>query len=233
MSKEYRLPLRVQIIRPVMKSVFRLLFHILARVKVAGRENIPRRQPYIAAINHVSIYDPPFAVAFWPEMVEVIGAADVFEKSGQGQILRLYGTIPVYRGEYDRALFEAVLSVLRSGRPLLMAPEGGRSHVTAMRRAKPGVAYIVEQCPVPVIPVGIFGTTDDFWQRAKRGKRPTLEMLIGKPIHLPPLAGKGADRRAARQRNADLVMAHVAGLLPKDYRGVYADAAILPAQAGH
>jgi 1-acyl-sn-glycerol-3-phosphate acyltransferase len=90
-----------------------------------------------------------------------------------------------------------------------------------MRRAYPGVAYIVEKTGAPVVPVGLVGTTDDFWQRAKRGERPRLEMRIGKPFKLPPVTGKGAARRKSRQRNADLVMQHIANLLPEDYRGVY------------
>jgi hypothetical protein len=83
-----------------------------------------------------------------------------------------------------------------------------------------------------VVPVGLVGTTDDFWQRAKRGERPLLEMRIGQAVNLPPIAEKGAARREARQRNADLVMQHIAGLLPEDYRGVYADSAITPAETG-
>jgi len=112
--------------------------------------------------------------------------------------------------------------VLRSGYPLLIAPEGARSHDTAMRRAKTGIAHIIDNAKVLVLPVGIVGTTDDFWQRASSGERPRLEMRIGRPFRLPPLEGRGADRRLARQKNADLVMAHIAGLLPVEYRGVYA-----------
>jgi hypothetical protein len=56
-------------------------------------------------------------------------------------------------------------------------------------------------------------------------------MKIGKPFHLPPIeeSARGAARREARQRNADLVMSHLAGLLPEEYRGVYAESAIAPA----
>jgi len=164
--------------------------------------------------------------------LEIVGASDVFEKPGQGEILKIYGVIPVHRGEYDRALMLRVITAINSGYSLLIAPEGGRSHVKAMRRAQPGIAYIVEKTNVPVIPVGILGTTDDFWQRAKRAERPRLEMRIGKPIILPPLTEKGAARRKARQRNADLVMQYIAGLLPEEYRGEYADSAINPAKTG-
>jgi len=232
MSETYRVPFRYQLSRPAIKAVFRLIFHILGKVKITGKENIPYGKPYVVAMNHISIFDPPLAGSFWPEHLEIVGASDVFEKPGQGQVLKIYGVIPVHRGEYDRALMQRVINAINSGYPLLIAPEGGRSHITAIRRAQPGVAYIVEKTNVPVVPVGIVGTTDDFWQRAKRGEKPQLEMRIGKPIDLPRLTEKGAARREARQRNADLVMQYVAGLLPEEYRGVYAETAINPAEAG-
>jgi 1-acyl-sn-glycerol-3-phosphate acyltransferase len=195
MKDAYRVPGGVRLARLVLRPLFRGLFHILSPVKISGLENVPRRQPYIVAVNHVSLYDPPFAVAFWPETLEVMGAIDVWEKPGQNVLVRLYGGIPVHRGDYDRALMDTVLRVLHSGRPLLIAPEGGRSHVTAMRRAKPGVAFILERVQIPVVPVGIVA------------------------------------RRQARQRNADLVMSHIAGLLPQAYRGVYATSAVIPSAA--
>jgi 1-acyl-sn-glycerol-3-phosphate acyltransferase len=140
----------------------------------------------------------------------------------------MWGGIPVHRGDYDRAALAGVVSALDGGSPLLIAPEGGRSHVPGLRQAKPGIAYIAEETGLPVIPVGIVGTTDDFWQKASKGKRPHLEMIIGKPIKLPPVEGKGAERRESRQRNADLVMRYIAGLLPEEYRGVYTESAIAP-----
>lgn len=229
MSADYHVPLRFTISRPIIKAFFRGVFHVLGRVKVIGREHIPYGKPYVVAMNHVSIFDPPFVGAFWPEQLEIIGAADVFDKPGQGQVLKIYGVIPVHRGDYDRALLMKIVRIIKAGYPLLIAPEGGRSHVPAMRRAKSGIAYMVEQTGVPVVPVGLVGTTEDFWQRAKRRERPQLEMRIGKPITLPEITVKGNERHEMRQANADLVMRHLAGLLPEEYRGVYAESAIAPA----
>jgi 1-acyl-sn-glycerol-3-phosphate acyltransferase len=222
----YHIPLRFKIIRPVAKFIFRGVFRALARVKITGKENIPYGKPYVVAMNHVSIFDPPFVAAFWPEQLEIIGAIDVFSKAGQGQLLKMYGVIPVHRGDYDRSLLTKIVSIIKSGIPLLIAPEGARSHEPGMHRAKPGIAYIIEQTGVPVLPVGLIGTTEDFWQRAIHGQKPSLEMRIGKPITLPHILVKGADKHAARQRNADLVMSYLAGLLPEEYRGVYAESAI-------
>ncbi len=229
MSEAYHVPLRFRISRPILKTVFRAIFRLLGRVRITGKENIPYGKPYVVAMNHVSIYDPPLVGSFWPEQLEIIGASDVFDKPGQGQVLKAYGVIPVHRGDYDRVLFTKIISVIKSGFPLLIAPEGGRSHVPAMRRAMPGIAYIIEQTRVPVVPVGIVGTTEDYWQRAKRGERPPLELRIGKSITLPEITVKGPEKHEARQRNADLVLNYLAGLLPEEYRGVYAESAILPA----
>jgi 1-acyl-sn-glycerol-3-phosphate acyltransferase len=227
--KEYHLVWwRHWLTRPFMRIVLRLIFISLASVKITGRKNVPLRTAYIAAINHVSLFEAPFLAAFWPEQMEAIGASDIWDRPGQNILARMWGGIPVHRGDYDRAALEGVLSALRGGYALLIAPEGGRSHVPGLRQAKPGIAYIAEQTGLPIIPVGVVGTTDDFMKKAIKGKRPPLEMHIGKPILLPPVVGKGEERRASRQSNADLVMRHIAGLLPEEYRGVYAESAIFP-----
>lgn len=226
----YHIPLQNRISRTLMRPVFRSLFHLLASVTIKGLENVPYCKPYIAVINHISTFDPPFSLAFWPENIEALGASDIWERKGFGQnfLVRLYGATPVRRGEYDRQALERVARVLKSGYPLLMSPEGGRTHTVAMRQARPGLAFLIEMTGVQVVPVGIVGTTDDFFKKAIRGARPPLGMNIGKPIILPPVEGRGDARRESRQRNTDLVMAHIAGLLPEGYRGYYADTAIAP-----
>jgi 1-acyl-sn-glycerol-3-phosphate acyltransferase len=214
--------------RPLARLLLGILFHILAPIKIIDKKNIPFGKPYIVAINHVSLFDPPFVGVFWPEQLEAMGAVEVWSRPGQNILARLWGGIPVHRGEYDRLVFDKVSGALRSGHPLLIAPEGGRSHTPGLRQAKPGIAFIVEQTGVPVIPVGIVGTTDDFWKKASKGRRPPIEMRIGTPLQLPPVEGKGEARRASRQANADLVMQAIASLLPEEYRGVYTHPEIQP-----
>jgi len=231
-TRPYQTPAYTRFTRPLLKAAVGGIFRLLGRVSVTGAENIPLGRPYIVAVNHVSIIDPPAVLAYWPERLEAIGAVDVFDKPIQGQMLKMYGTIPVHRGEYDRALLEKMLDLLAAGRPLMIAPEGGRSHVTAMRRAKPGVGFILQRAGVPVLPVGLVGTTGDFIQRGLRGERPRIEIRIGRAVPLPPIPEDPAARRASRQQWADLVMSHIAGLLPEEYRGVYSATAIPPAQAG-
>lgn len=220
----YQPSLLNRLARNLLRPVFRGLFHLLAKIELEGLENVPRGSAYVAAFNHVSTFDPPFLITFWPENIEALGASDIWKRAGFGQnlLVRLFGGIPVHRGEYDRQALERVFKVLRSGFPLVISPEGGRTRTPGMRRARPGLAYIIEETGVPVVPVAIIGTTSDFFTRAVRGARPTLTLRIGKPIRLPAVEGKGEARRQSRQQNVDLVMRTIAGLLPEEYRGIYA-----------
>lgn len=227
MLKQYTVPFNNRLARVIMRPIFRGLFHILGGVEVTGLENVPRDGSYLIAINHISIYEAPFVVAFWPIAPEVAGASVIWNRPGQSLLARMYGGIPVHRGQYDRQMVESAVNALQSGYPLLIAPEGGRSHTPGMRKANPGVAYLMDKANVPVIPVGVVGSTEDYFEKAIRGKRPKIGMHIGKPIVLPHVEGKGASRREKRQRNADMVMYRIAVLLPLEYQGVYADHEIL------
>jgi 1-acyl-sn-glycerol-3-phosphate acyltransferase len=219
--EKYSVPLANRIFRFIVRPAFRLIFVTLAKVKVTGKQNVPMKGACIVAINHVSTFDPPFVAAMWPRTLEGMGASELWERKGIRILVSGYGGIRVHRGEYDRNALEQVFNVLGSGYPLLIAPEGGRTHKPGMRQALPGVAYLMDEAKVPIVPVGVVGTTDDFAKNAFGFKHPSLEVNIGKPIILPPIEGRGQERRDNRQRNADLVMRHIAGLLPEEYRGVY------------
>ncbi len=219
--KAYEVPLVNRFARWVLRPIFRAVFLILSDIQIVGRENIPKKGAYLITINHVSTFEPPFILAFWPTAPEGAGAIEIWERPGQAILVRLYYGIPVHRGEFDRQALDTIIAALNSGRPLLIAPEGGRTHDIGMRRALPGVAYIVEKTGVPVLPVGIVGATDDFFTRALHFKRPKLEMRIGPPFSLPAIDGKGAARRDALQANADQIMHAIANLIPPEYHGVY------------
>lgn len=200
-----------------------MVFRLISEVRITGASNIPDGGPYVIAINHISIVEPPFVIAFWPVAPEAVGAKEIWERKGQSLLARFYGGIQVHRGEYDRRLFDTMIKVINSGRPLLIAPEGGRSHTPGLQPALPGVAYLIDKSGAPVLPVGIIGSTDDFLKKAFKFQRPVLEMRIGELIMIPSVEGRGEERRKALKENADLIMYKVAELLPQEYQGVYAE----------
>jgi 1-acyl-sn-glycerol-3-phosphate acyltransferase len=222
------LPWQLRARRAALRFVFRQILRVVFRVRVTGQEHIPAAGAYLIAQNHVSVVDPVVIISFWPSSVQAIGAAELWQRPGQNWLVQLYGTLPVNRGEMDRQFIESAVQALRSGLPLLIAPEGTRSHTPGLNRANPGIAYLVERAGVPVVPVAVTGNADEHLKLAAKGKRPPLEVRIGPAFSLPPLEGQGAARREMRQRNADLVLAHVAALLPEEYQGFYAQSPIPP-----
>ena len=217
----YRVSAATRFRRWALRTIFRPIFRSLCDIHIIGKENIPKHGAYIIAHNHISLFEPPLILAFWPIPPEAVSGADVFSRPGQQIMVIAYGGIPLHRGRYDRKVIDVMMSLLEQGMPLLISPEGGRSHEIGLRRALPGVAYLMDQANVPVLPVGIVGTTDDMLERAFRLERPRLEIHIGNPFVLPPITGKGEARRRSRQKNADMVMQHIAALLPDIYHGVY------------
>jgi 1-acyl-sn-glycerol-3-phosphate acyltransferase len=220
--ERYKLPWYKSLFRIIARPAFRLIFKLLGPIKFIGRENIPSKGAYLVVFNHVSLYDAPLLVATWPRALEVLGAQDIWSRPGQNILVRGYGAIPVLRGEIDRDAVTKILAALRSERPVIMAPEGGRSHGQGMQPGKSGVVFFVEATGVPVVPVGIIGTKDDYYQQGSRGQRPEVVVTIGKPFHLPDKMDMPAGSpRELRQIKVDYIMRQVAALLPKDYRGYY------------
>jgi 1-acyl-sn-glycerol-3-phosphate acyltransferase len=210
-----------RVFRAFIRPFFRLLFHILCRVKIEGVQNIPAEGGYLVVINHISIFDPPLAVVFWPRAMEIAGAVEVLDRGYQGYLMRGYGALPVHRGTADRKLLRGMVRFLKQGLPVLIAPEGGRTHAPGMRQAWHGAAYVAGKAGVPVVPVGITGT-ESVSQIWKLRQRPTLRMVIGQPFTLPPIPWGSASRRQALEANTEQLMHEIAELMPPEYRGVYA-----------
>jgi 1-acyl-sn-glycerol-3-phosphate acyltransferase len=215
----YSVPLINRLARRVGRTISRLFFHLFSDVKISGSDYVPKKGPYTITINHFSFFKRPFIPAFQPTPPEAADAIDILSQPGQGILAWLYGWIPVHRGEFDWQLLDKMISVLQSGRRLLLALEGDHSHDLGMRRAHSGLAYIAEKIFTVVVPAGIDGTIDDYLYRAIHFTKPWLVIRIGKPLILPSVDGKGAERREALQTHPYQIMLAMATLVSPEYRG--------------
>ena len=100
-----------------------------------------------------------------------------------------------------------------------MFPEGKRSQTAQLQTAFPGPALIASRLGVPVLPVSITGTEKlkklDWWPRTR------ITVSIGRPFQLPPADGKRT--KAELYQLTGSIMSRIAGLLPPEYQGVYAE----------
>jgi 1-acyl-sn-glycerol-3-phosphate acyltransferase len=137
-----------------------------------------------------------------------------------GQLLRLYGTIPVYRGQFDRAVLRRALEVLSEGKALALAPEARMSVTGTLERARHGAAYLALRSGAPVLPVALTGT-ELIPGMLKRFCRAPVTLTVGEPYHPPARAGDPALRRAQVEEVTGAIMLCIAALLPPKYRGKY------------
>lgn len=217
---DYQVKWTNQLARKIIRPIFKIIFKIISRIETKGFENIPE-DPYIMVFNHVSLYEAPLIVAFWPTFPEILGASDVWNRPGQNLLARAYGGIPIDRGEVDRIAMHRMVDAVLSGKSLMIAPEGGRSHAPGMRKAKPGITYLFDKTGAKVLPVAMVGTTDDFLSNALHGKHPFASISVGKPFFMPEFNEEGKKGSELRQEKVDYVMRKIAEILPENYRGYY------------
>ena len=156
--------------RRLLVGAGRRLLRLLARLDVRGRENLPQGGPLLVVFNHVAHADGAVVIATLPWEVEAISLSDLFRVPLTGQLLRLYGAIPVHRDAYDRELLRRALGVLAEGKVLALAPEARQSPTGALERGREGAAYLALRSGAALLPIGLTGTetVPTMWKRLRR-----------------------------------------------------------------
>ena len=155
--------------------VLRVFLRLFTRLETKGLENIPQGGPLLVAFNHLAHLDVALVLPFVPQPVEGIALENLYHVPVTGQLLRLYGTIPVHRDQFDRDVIRRALQVLAEGRILVLAPEARMSLTGALEQARQGAAYLALSSGAPVLPVAITGT-ETVPSDLKRLRRPRLRI---------------------------------------------------------
>lgn len=206
--------------RQFLNKCLRFAYWLLLRLTVEGVENVPSDGPTIVMINHINFLDPFVVVASMPREVTAMSKIELFSIPFWGWIFKLYGAIPVRRGEADRRALKEALNVLKTDTILLIAPEGTRSPHRALQEAHSGLAYIGYRGQAAIVPVAITGTPD-FSRNIKRLRRTRVNLRVGKPFYLETDGNRL--QRETMSTMSDEAMYQLAALLPPEHRGIYAD----------
>lgn len=211
---------RLMTARQFLNKCLRFGYWLLLRLTVGGVENIPTDGPTILMINHINFLDPFVVVASMPREVTAMSKIENFSIPFWGWIFKLYGAIPVRRGEVDRRALKEALAVLKTDTILLIAPEGTRSSHQALQTAHNGLAYIGHRSQATIVPVAITGTPD-FGYNVKRLRRTPVNLKVGSPFYLR--TDRQRLEREAMTAMTNEAMYQLAALLPPKHRGIYAD----------
>jgi 1-acyl-sn-glycerol-3-phosphate acyltransferase len=147
----------------LVKVVLTPLLRLVWRIDVRGRDRVPARGAAILASNHQSFIDSILIPLVVRRRVTFLAKAEYFDSWKTAWFFRAAGQIPIRRGggsASERALETARSEVLGKGNLLGLYPEGTRTLDEYVHKGRTGVTRLSRECGVPVIPVGIVGTTE-------------------------------------------------------------------------
>ena len=166
-----------------------VLAHIVFRPQVIGRENLIKGRGFILAPNHRSALDPVFVVVsdgyFWLHKMRIFAKKELFQgKPLLAWFLRQMGAVSVKNGRDDLSTLDNTIRECRTGRGLLLFPEGTRSKDGRLLPPKSGAFVVADQAAVDMIPCRILYDTPD--GSLKLFCR--IRICFGKPISAEQLA---------------------------------------------
>ncbi len=164
-----------KIIRVIVRTVIRIFFAVVYRVKVIGTDNIPKdkKQPLIYCGNHRTYKDPPLIVVTAKRHVRFLAKEELKKNPLFAFLGVVFGGIYVKRDSKDVSALKTTLKALKNGESIALFPEGTRNGIEKGEKAKDGAAFFAVRTGAKVIPVGIKG-----------GEKPFKKMTIkyGKPM---------------------------------------------------
>ena len=208
----------------VVKGVLTPVLGVCFRVKVEGRENVPRKGPVILASNHRSFLDSIFIPLVVRRRVTFVAKAEYFDDPKTAWFFRGVGQIPIRRegGSASERALASASEVLAAGGVFGIYPEGTRTRDGLLHRGHTGVARLALRTGSPVVPVGLIGT-DDIQPVDKKMPRLFRRVTVrfGEPLDASRYLDFEVERLALRELT-DEVMYEIGQLSGYEYVDTYA-----------
>ena len=208
---------------PILKTVF--------RPWVTGLDNIPKSGGVILASNHLSFIDSVFLPLVIDRRIFFLAKSDYFRGKGlKGWATKAFmngtGMLPIDRsgGKASEASLNTGLKVLHDGEVLGIYPEGTRSPDGKMYRGRTGVARMILEGDVPVVPVAMIDTEKVMPIGSKIPKVRRIGIVIGEPLDFSRFKGLEGDRFILRSIT-DEIMYELNRLSGQEYEDIYASSA--------
>ena len=202
----------------IAKLTVKVILFLFTSCRVKGLKNIPKTGPLLIVSNHLSLADPPLVSVSIKRETTFMAKEELFSTWLTNYFIRSFGAFPVRRDRLDRTTLRDAERVLSEGKILVMFPEATRSKTGGLQKAFPGAAMIALRNGAPIIPVAVTGT-ETIHGFSWIFHRPRVILTVGQPFNLPVKKGKTSREHIAKC--ADLMMEHIAEILPESYRGVY------------
>ena len=156
-----------QVTEFALRFIIWILSHTMYRVKHRGLDNIPTEGGAVLICNHVSFVDALLLAGACRRPVRFVMDRNIANMPVMKHVFKWAKTIPICSPKqdidtYNRA-FEQIQRDLDDGEIICIFPEGKITKDGQLNTFKPGITKILENNPVPVIPMALIGLWGSFF----------------------------------------------------------------------
>ncbi len=178
----------------LMRLIVWFLISTIYRIKPKGMDNIPHDGAALLCCNHVSFVDPLILGGYIRRPVRFVMYYKIFNIPVLNWIFKAAKAIPIAGFKEDEAMykqaFASVKEALEDGDLVCIFPEGGLTPDGTIQEFKSGIEKIIEQTPVPVIPMALNNLWGSLFSRKDKkltDRRPRkflakIKLHVGQPI---------------------------------------------------
>ena len=184
------------IIRFIVKKAILLYCIIVHRVKIIGKENIPKEGAFIFCGNHRNYLDPPLMVATSKRHLRFLAKEELIKNPFFRFLGIVFDGIYVKRNSKDITALKTAIKALKDGECIALFPEGTRNGLEKGEKVKDGAAFFAVRTGAKVIPVGISGGLKKFEK---------VVIRYGKPIDYSEYKGQDKDKEVLDKVTEDIM----------------------------
>jgi 1-acyl-sn-glycerol-3-phosphate acyltransferase len=153
----------------LMRFLVWILVHSVYRLDKTGLDHVPDEGPALIVANHVSFVDALVIAAAVRRPVRFVMDHRIFGIPVLNFVFRTGKAIPIASAKEDPRMMERafaeVAKALREGDVVCIFPEGRITDSGELYPFRPGVARILAETPVPVVPIALRGLWGSYFSR--------------------------------------------------------------------
>ncbi len=175
-----------------------------SKLVVHGAENLRKYPVAVYASNHTSYMDTPVIFAALPFQFRILARKQLWPIAFIGWYLNRSGQIPIDTANTHASLSSLGVGVkaLRSGMPLFVFPEGGRTFTGELKPFLSGAAYLAIRAQVPLVPIALSGVYDLLPIHTHHFYPGVLTLAAGEPIETKGMTPRQTNELTAQLRDA-------------------------------
>lgn len=182
--------------RVIVRSAILAYCKIVYRLKVVGKENIPKDGALLFCGNHRTYLDPPVIVVTSGRHMRFMAKEELGKNPFFAFLGVIFDAIYVKRDSKDISAMKDAMKTLKSGGCIGIFPEGTRNGMEKNDgKLKNGATYMALKTGAKIIPIGIQGDSKPF-------HRTTI--VYGEPLDFSEKYNLSEDKEAADKASEDL-----------------------------